>query len=248
MLLPRFFVPDTALTAGKTVELPPDESRHAARVLRLTSVDRVMVFNGRGEWAAGTLDSPGKHRLVLRVEQTGWDPAPEHALWLACAWPHTAAVVDEIVTRATEIGVDRIIFWKAERSQRPPLESPRMRRIAVAACKQCGRNYLPAFDAVPALEQVLNSKPPRTWLAAIEPGWRNAADRLHLQGNCGVVIGPEGGFTEDEVLRLEQEGAVPISLGPLVLRMEIAAATACALVLNGMGRLGTRFLDPSGSS
>ena len=244
MLLPRFFIPDITFNPGGAVELGPEEVRHAARVLRLSSGDQVMGFNGRGEWAIGVLDIPAKRRAVIRVEQTGRDPAPEQDLWLACAWPHTAAVVDEIVTRATEIGVDQIIFWKAERSQRPPLLSPRMQRVAVAACKQCGRNRLPAFDAVPALDRVLGGNPPRTWLAALEPGWRDAVNELVLRGNCGVVIGPEGGFTEHEVNRLEQAGAIPISLGRQVLRIEVAAVTACALVLNGMGRLGTRFPKP----
>jgi len=241
MLPPRFYIPDAAFLNGQEVVLPTEEAHHAVRVLRLVDGDTCMVFNGQGAWALGPLRIYGKNRAAMLSAETGEDPLPRQDFLMACAWPQSAAVADEIVARAVDLGVDRVTFWRAERSQHKPALSQRMARVAVASCKQCGRNRLPALAVAARLEELLAENPSRFWLAAVEPGLLPHAERSVIQGDCGVVIGPEGGFTRNEAALLRDAGAVPISLGPQVLRTEVAAVTACALVLNALGRLGTRL-------
>jgi len=247
VLPPRFFVPYAGFAPGNEVELPTDEARHASCVLRLVPGEQAMVFDGRGNWAVGPVVRAEKDRVTIRATETGRDPVPDQDFTLACAWPQSAAVVDEIVARATELGVDRLVFWRAERSQRAPALSPRIERVAVAACKQCGRNHFPGFETAGGLDDVLGRDASRTWFAAVEPGvlfppgaWARAT------GNCGVLIGPEGGYTAREITLLGQAGARPVSLGPWTLRVEVAATVASFLILNGMGRLGTRMDGPRG--
>lgn len=216
------------------VELEGDEAHHLLRVLRLGEGDEVVLFDGRGRAARAvvTTVAPGRVGLEPRAEApTGESPLP---LTVGVAMPK-ADKMSLVVQKLTELGAVRIVPLVTERgeasAERTRRSLPRFRRIAVEACKQCGRSRLPEIDAPEALEELLvdvEASRASAVLAA-HPG----APPLEPPEGAGpllVLVGPEGGWSEAELELLERGGARLFGLGPRTLRTETAAIAATALI------------------
>lgn len=205
----HLFVSD--LTAAELDE----ESRHHVRVLRVGDTETVTLTDGRGRWStARVIDGD-----LVEVSDPITQPEPEAPFTLMVAVPKQSRP-ELIVQKATELGVDHIVWlqtqrsvvrWDADRAQR---QRERLERIALEAALQCRRVYLPTISGPVAAHEVL------TGAAMADPGGRpmQAGDRV-------VAIGPEGGWTPEEL----ELAAATVSLGPLVMRVETAAIAACAL-------------------
>lgn len=199
--------------------LAPDDAHHLGRVLRLRAGDLVTVADGRGAWRPCTFAPPGALEPVGDVVH---EPAPVPALTVALAV--TKGERPEVaVQKLTELGVDRVLLfharrsvarWEGERAQR---HLERLRRVAREASVQSRRVWLPEIGPLADLASVLAL--PGAALA--DPG--GAPPSL---AHPVVVVGPEGGFTEEE----RALAARTVALGPLVLRAETAAMAAGALL------------------
>lgn len=230
----RFFLPPEAID-GDDVIVPPKTAHHITRVLRLKSGERIAVFDGSGReyLVEMTVVEPDRVRgRVLETHQRG-RAGPE--ITLVQGIPK-AAKMDTIVRMGTEVGVARFAPVVTRRSiARPSRERvERWRRIAAEASRQSGRQRVP---------QVLEPCPlPDVW-AALEAGlilmpWEGGGAGLgdvlaeHRDSTTvAIAIGPEGGFAEEEVADAQRHGAVPVSLGPLILRTETAGLVAASMVL-----------------
>ncbi len=235
----RLFCP--GLTSGE-LTLTGDEAHHATGVLRLNPQDRVRLFDGEGREATAVVSRVERGSLqveVGKVELRPFDLATR--VTLATAMPRTHRQ-GYLIEKCTELGVAAIWPVLAERSVTKPRPGAvdKWKRRAVEAAKQSGRAYLPrieppgplaawltqveAFDAVLLTQAGADATPLTEYLDAN----RSAKSLLAL-------IGPEGGWTDDEVDQARTAGAVSVSLSPTVLRTETAAVVVCAAVAGRAG-------------
>jgi len=238
---PRLHV-DAPLAAGATVALSKPQGHYLADVLRLTAGDAVLVFNGRdGEWRA-RLSIAGKRVLALAVEeQTRPQTTPGDLHYLFA--PLKRARLDYVVQKAVEMGVSRLQPVMTRHTQAERVNVERMRANAIEAAEQCGVLALPEIGAPAPLARALaKSEPARLLVFCDEDA--PAADptavlkSVAARGNAplAVLIGPEGGFAEEErALLLARPNIVRLALGPRILRADTAAVAALALVQAVLG-------------
>jgi 16S rRNA (uracil1498-N3)-methyltransferase len=227
--LPRLFV-DQALDEGASVTV---DGTYLGAVLRLGPGDRVKLFDDRGgEWLAEIAEA-GKKRATLTV---GAHLRPREAvpdLWLLFA-PVKRGRIDWLVEKATELGVARLQPVVTRRTIVERLNLERLRAHAVEAAEQCERTALPELAEPRKLEAVLKDWPAGRALFFADEG--GGEPFVPDPGPAAILIGPEGGFTEEEraAIRVLPQ-ARPVSLGPRILRAETAALAAVALWMAGAG-------------
>lgn len=235
--MPQFLVSTQALTSGAfTLEGP--EGGHAARVLRLGPGDPIRLFDGKGRRWLGRVERVNGDQVAGTLLEEAFDPPPSLRLHLQPALVPRERFED-LLTHCTELGASSFRPVVTERTGvRPKGETKleRWEKVALAACKQCGRSRLPELHAPLPLAAALAGLKGSAALIAWEGEKPGAVPDLPASGDLHVFIGPEGGFTEAEVDQARAAGAQPLSLGPLVLRSETAATAAAALVL--LGRRG----------
>jgi len=243
---PRIFL-DTPLSGGTEVALDRDQANYLVNVLRLTKGDGVLLFNGRdGEWQA-ELTGTGKRSLSAAVgARQREQPRPADLHFLFAPLKH--ARLDYLVQKAVEMGVSRIQPVLTKHTQVARLNLDRMRANAIEAAQQCGVLAIPeigepvafkslAIDAERLLvfcDEDAEVTDPVTALAAKRPDkWRGLP--------LAVLIGPEGGFSQDERETLgKRPHLVRLALGPRILRADTAAVAALALVQAVLGDWGAK--------
>jgi 16S rRNA (uracil1498-N3)-methyltransferase len=255
VLLPRFFAPDLQ-PATSTVTLAPDESAHLARVLRLGVGARVLLFDGRGHQHVGSVASIDKTSAVVNVLES-FPAAPETRLPIVLAQAVLKGDKMEAVIRdATMMGVSvvRPVITQRTVVPRSAAEQPgvqtRWHRIAVASAKQCGRAVVPRIEAPATLELLIEDASIACRLMLVEPAALDAVAEVDAAGSGAaagnaaargrlddvapasalVLIGPEGGWTEEEVASARRAGFRPLSLGPRTLRAESAPLAALSVL------------------
>ncbi len=229
-------------------QLDGPESKHALSVLRLKEGDSIYLFDGLGHEAHARIVSTRKHSLEYEVMERVNDPVASRQLVLAIALPKGDRQ-KTLVDAATELGVSQLIPLRTQRGVAQPTDSAleRLNRYVIEACKQCGRNHLmtiaqpvdiDALDAIDAhISTMSHDSPPGLKLVAHPYAIESSASvpALHSQLNesiqsATIVVGPEGGLTDSEVQQLVSQGWSIVSLGPLILRIEIAAISAIAQI------------------
>jgi 16S rRNA (uracil1498-N3)-methyltransferase len=232
--LPRLFV-RTALGQGAQVELDSAQANYLGNVLRLKEGAELLVFDGRsGEWLARIAEA-GKKRMTLAVGRKTREAESVPDVWLAFA-PVKRSQTDWLVEKATELGVARLIPVMTRRTVAERVKLERLEAIAIEAAEQCGRTVLPEIaDPLPLARLLDERDSGRTLYFADEGGGEPAAEAFK-SGPALILTGPEGGFTEDERTAVRASpNAVPISLGPRILRAETAALAALASWMSAVG-------------
>lgn len=235
MSVPRFYCPPP-LPRGNRFELPREAAHHAHRVLRLRANDPVQVFDGEGgAFDAKIAEIGGRHVVLHELQSCMAEAESPLRITLAQAMCGSEKM-DWVVQKATELGVAEIVPVQTQRSVAKLAADRALRRaahwqsVAVAACEQCGRNVLPQIRAPQDFA---------AWLADVRgaAGSRfilqpEGSTALHKQprpqGSVVLLIGPEGGFSEDETKMAHLAGFVPVRLGKRVLRTETAAMAGIA--------------------
>ena len=235
--LPRLYVAQP-LAAGATVTLAGGAANYLANVLRLRAGDRVKLFDDRtGEWLATLADAAKKH-VTLTVGDHLRDRERVPDLWLLFA-PIKRGRIDWLVEKATELGVDRLLPVVTTRTVVDRLNLDRLRAHAIEAAEQCERTALPTLGEPMKLKAALASLPEgRTLYFADEQGGVAVAEAAR-PGPAAILIGPEGGFTDEERAMIRAHpAACAISLGPRILRADTAALAAVAIWLARAGEEG----------
>lgn len=220
----RFYA-SFAPTPG-TVVLQGPEARHLATVMRGKPGDRVVLFCGDGCEYPAIIESVGKRDVTLSVQEAT-RPNRELPLQLevAAAMPKGDRG-DFMIEKLTELGVTRFVPLATERSVVHP-RIDRLQRAVIEASKQCGRNVLMEIGEVVEWKEYCPSvnDGARKWIAHVGDGDVNAPlPQGEAEPNKFVVaVGPEGGWTDEEVRLAEQCGWIIVGLGPRVLRIETAA-------------------------
>ena len=236
-MIPRFFCP-FPLHPGAHVELSTDATHHALKVLRVGAGDGAILFDGRGgQWRA-TLQPAGKHLRATLEEFDDADREPPLDLTLVQALP-ASDKMDFVVQKAVELGVRRIQPVAAKRSviklsgERAERRVEHWRNISIAACEQSGRNQVPSVAPILDLPQYLGMAAQQNGMRLIcAPGIAVRLRDLAIpEGPVSLLVGPEGGFEEGEILAARAAGFHAIGLGPRVLRTETAGLGAVAAMM-----------------
>lgn len=244
----RLFV-TAALAPDALIAPEPEQARYLTQVMRLKAGDPLLLFNGRdGEWRAEVAEVL-KRGCVLRAREQvrAQSGVPEVELVMATI---RRARLESVIEKATELGVCRIRLVTTRRTgvERPRME--RLRAIAMEAAEQTERLDVPEIDAPAPLSALLEgwaatpgsaaSHTPMRLMICDERGGPPVLEALAAHAGAGapwaIVIGPEGGFDpleRDALLALP--GAVPVSLGPRVLRADTAAMVALGLWQGALG-------------
>ncbi|HTJ57364.1 MAG TPA: 16S rRNA (uracil(1498)-N(3))-methyltransferase [Devosiaceae bacterium] len=239
--LPRLFV-ETSLEQGKPTNLGKEQSLYLASVLRKEVGDEAVLFNGRdGAWLA-RLTSDAKKNVVLEPSEQIAPQPPRGDLWYGFA-PLKAARLDYVIQKATEMGVATIQPVITRFTQVTKIQIERMRANAIEAAEQCEvlnvPQVLPEIGLDRLVAQWSGEQGDRVLLLADESAPSGSpVDQIVAIGGrpVGLLIGPEGGFSDEERARLlAQPFVIPISLGPRILRADTAAVAALAVIQSIIG-------------
>lgn len=227
---------DQPLGAGQAVALSEAQANYLFAVMRLAVGAGVLLFNGRdGEWLAEVVEATKRRGVLVCRSQTALQWMPPD-LWLIFA-PVRKERTAYIVEKAVELGVARLLpvttrFANAER-----MRTDKSRAHAVEAAEQCGALFVPELAEVQPLERVLAAWPEGRRLIWADESLTGKGSWAEVPaGPAALLIGPEGGFSEDEKARLRGLPFVSaISLGPRILRAETAAL---AVIVQWQARFG----------
>jgi 16S rRNA (uracil1498-N3)-methyltransferase len=238
---PRFYAPD-ARTVGDVISLPHEEAEHLTRVLRLKRGDSVIVFNGRGLAFDAIVESAHKNAAAVSIgTQRSAAPEPRVAITLVQS-VLKGDKMDDIVRDSVMIGVSAIqpvIATRSEVSQASLARGRRRERwarIAVSSAKQCGRAVVPVILPPEPFEEVHrfidDRRLPAPALMLVEPGAAPGARSLRELGGqpprtASVLIGPEGGWTDDEIGEASERCRL-LTLGGRTVRADAMALVAVA--------------------
>lgn len=240
--MPHFFIKPQNISATQ-FKLDGDEVRHLVTVRRCAAGDTLRLFDGTGKTYVVRVDVVDRGSISGAVLSIDEPPVPSLKLHLYCAVPKGDRF-DWLVEKAAELGLSSVTPLVTERSVMrdiAPSKVERWKRLAVAACQQCGRSNLldirqpqslnAAIDALAGSACVL-----MPWEAEETLSVEQAFVRLpSLPADVALIIGPEGGFSPAEVDRAQRCNAAPVTLGPRILRVETAALLAAILVLDQAG-------------
>jgi 16S rRNA (uracil1498-N3)-methyltransferase len=237
MSLPRFYIAPALWDTDK-LALTEDEARHCTQVMRRVVGDEIVVFNGGGAWARCCISASSKNRVELSCEAVGATPAPSVAVTLLQAIPK-AGNMELIIEKAVELGVNAIVPVFTERTvvkldaREAAKKRAKWQRLAMEACKQCGQNWLPLIHDPQPFEVVWDRLPTHDLrlIAAIQEDARSLkrilardpASNVQRPASVLLAIGPEGDFTPAEYELARKHGCEPVTLGPIILRVETAA-------------------------
>lgn len=241
----RFYLPPEECRTGPLI-LAGREAHHALRVLRLRRGDRVTVLNGVGGEFICEVETYDRDKLQLGIVEQKAFPAPPCQITLLQALPK-GKIIESIIQKATELGATRIVPLLTERvvtdidEKHADRKAGKWQQVAIEAIKQCGMPWLPRVEAPGTLPGFLGGSEcfEMRLVAALQPGAqhpRTYFKRFELEHgrkprSVCVWVGPEGDFTPEEVSTVLASGALPITLGKLVLRVE-TAATYCLSIIN----------------
>lgn len=228
---PRFLCVDLPDKPGLTVRLDKDQANHATRVLRLSEGRRVQLIDGRGMIAHATLTSAGAP-TTCTIHSIEHAPAPTPRIELATAIPKGPRA-DAMVNDLAQLGADWLIPLHTQRSVVHPRASKldRLAKAAAEAAKQSGRNWFMEINDTSPFADELACDADLKLIA--DPDAQPIADlaaRIASASTVRVLIGPEGGFTDEERSAACEAGFTPWRFSPHTLRIETAAIAAVAIL------------------
>jgi 16S rRNA (uracil1498-N3)-methyltransferase len=232
--------------AGTALLLDGREAHHALHVLRLKNGDLVSVHDGVGNELLCIVENTDKASLTLKVNERKYTPPPFCPVTLLVAVPK-GKIIEDIIQKSVELGASRIVPLLTERvvmqldDEGAAQKQLKWRQVAIEAIKQCGAAWLPEIEMPGTIESFIARKEridlafvgslqterrhPHEWFKEFQ------ARQNRLPQSAAIWIGPEGDFTLEELKRIEASGALPITLGPLTLRVE-TAAIYCLSIIN----------------
>jgi 16S rRNA (uracil1498-N3)-methyltransferase len=236
---PRLFV-DAALAPGETVPLERNQSNYLGNVMRLSAGETILAFNGRdGEWQASIAGRKRPDSLTIVAQTRPQDRLPDLVYVFA---PLKHARLDYMVQKAVEMGAASLQPVLTRFTQVARVNGERMRANVIEAAEQCGILSLATVAEPITLDRYVGQREAQRLLVFCDEAADVANPWQALQGErmgsngVDILIGPEGGFAEEERgMLLRQPRILRLSLGPRVLRADTAAVAALALVQAALG-------------
>ncbi|HTL81917.1 MAG TPA: 16S rRNA (uracil(1498)-N(3))-methyltransferase [Bacteroidia bacterium] len=216
--------------SGHSVILGEEDSKHAVKVLRLKSGDRIELVDGKGVRANGEIDDahPKKCSVII-TDRKKESSGRTYSLHIAIAPTKNSDRTEWFVEKAVEIGIDQITLLDCAHSERKRMNTDRLEKVAIAAMKQSEQSRLPHINAMVPVKKFLDELPKKgqRYIAHCRDGEKiMLKNDLNTVGDIVIMIGPEGDFSKDEILAAMFTGFKEISFGDTRLRTETAALMA----------------------
>jgi len=240
----RFYLPPSEC-GTEWLWLTDREAHHALHVLRIVRGDSVTVLDGSGGELICQVSELCRDKVGLAVRERRSHPSPPTRVTLIQAIPK-AKLIESIIQKATELGAVLVAPLLSERvamqidNDGARRKAEKWQWVAIEAIKQCGAPWLPQILPPMTPQQFLACKEPMelSLVASLQPGSRHPrtvvdafrATHHRAPASVGVWIGPEGDFSPEEIALIEAAGSQPITLGPLVLRVETAAVYCLSIL------------------
>lgn len=229
----RYFI-DSLRPDSAHFSLEGTEFHHAIRVMRTRVGDVVEAVNGQGILARARLEVIEKERAQFAIEELFSEPVPQQRLILVQALPKSHRL-EFIVEKGTELGMTELWLFPGDLSEKKelsPNQEARLQAQLIAAMKQCGRLYVPALHIKPALKK-WKEFPSGAYFGDVTPTASTFTAALKQGGVPNPVfffVGPESGFSEQEILHLKNSGVQGVHLHKNVLRTDTAGMVALTIV------------------
>lgn len=231
----RLFL-DYDFVKQQIIKVSPNQAHYLKNVMRLVVGDSILIFNGKdGEWEA-VITTIGSRGISLTVKNITRQQVLSRDCWLLFP-PIKARRTDFLVEKATELGISRLIPIRTTFCEPKRFNHVKQRANAIEASEQCLRLDIPSLSPLTSIDKVLNDwSPSRLILFCDEKGVQPmeviAQKVLSSQSSFAILIGPEGGFSEEERNKIKNNTFVhPVSLGRNILRTETAALAALCIAL-----------------
>jgi len=241
----RFYLPPEQC-AGDTLRLDGREAHHALNVLRLKRGELVAVLDGMGNEFLCAVENSSRNALSLSISLKNFTPPLPCSITLLQAVPK-GKIIESIIQKAVELGVQRVVPLLTERvvthldDEGAGQKHDKWQQAAIEAIKQCGAAWLPKIETPVPIGRFLAHQETfdLSLVGSLQKERRHPRECLNefqamkkrLPRSVAVWIGPEGDFTVEELGAIQMAGALPVSLGRMVLRVE-TAATYCLSILN----------------
>jgi len=228
----RRFLATARLGLESLVEIVGAEAHHLLHVLRLREGDEIVVFDGKGGEQLAVITACGRQNATARVREALPSRESPLEIGMAVAIPK-GDKMSSIVRMLTELGVNRIIPLTTSRSTSKDVANTRERvtrweRVALEACKQFGRCFIPTIENPLDFDELLDLDLPADRFLVCPEGGK--LSDVSDDASCLALIGPEGGWSSSEIEKATSLGFHRLSLGPRTLRVETAAAATAALL------------------
>ncbi len=244
--MPHFFVPPENISADR-IAITGQDAFHLKNVLRVKKGESLGVSDGENHIYQVRVVELSHGSVVTQIlEKKSLECEPQTTITLVQSLAKHPKM-EWIVQKGTEIGVSR--FWPVltERSiphlnsAKQDKQSKRWQKISEAAAKQCGRLKIPQVSTVRSWPEALGSLKSMDlvilpWEGETKQGIKTVLAKRKTPRSLAVLIGPEGGFSQREAGEAQKAGALPVTLGPRILRTETAGLIACALILHELGQ------------
>jgi len=236
--VPRFYCESIE---GPVVLLGGEQAHHLASVMRVKAGSAVKIFDGRGTVAQATVVEVGRKVVSLNVEDSKTLSPPSSGRIIIAAAVAKAHRFEQLVTQCTELGIDHIaavIFARTVKLAAGSAAGQRYSKLAVVACKQSGRNFLPQITVPDSLEKTLDFlkgqyPDAKIIFGSFDSNTKSVSEIAGAGADIIAFVGPEGGMTEQEEKLLVGNGAVGVRLTDTILRIETAATAFAAILCAG---------------
>jgi len=245
--MPRFYVPAPHIE-NDLLKIGGNEAKHIRRVLRLKAGDEIIVFDGLGNEFEGTIVEGASSSVVIRVQNISSSKSESPLEIILAQSLLKGEKMDYLIQKATELGVKEIIPFFSSRSI-PLLEKSgkqkrhqRWERISIESSKQCGRGMIPKIEPLQDYSEVLRTASSDFLLLILwekeEVRLKEALERSKEKKRIFFIVGPEGGFSEEEIEEAKKAGFITVTLGKRVLRAETASLCLLSILQYDRGDIG----------
>lgn len=239
----RFFYLDSIMNwffkddiSEKEFEAYPEESKHIAKVLRMSVGDQAAFINGKGFlYTCNLLDANAKKCRFAVVKKEFFPKSTKYNLHLVVAPTKNISRFEWFIEKACEIGITEITPIQCEHSERIRIKKDRLEKIIISAMKQSQQVWMPKLNELVDLSEFLNNDSNQQYqkfIAYVSKDHQNILKDRYLKGSDAIIlIGPEGDFSDAEIKTAIGQDYEPISLGENRLRTETAALVACHTIV-----------------
>ncbi|MBC8519806.1 MAG: 16S rRNA (uracil(1498)-N(3))-methyltransferase [Gammaproteobacteria bacterium] len=245
MPIPRIYS-ESKLSPNSTIELSEASRRHVVQVLRLKQNDHLVLFDGNGGEFPATIDHIEKRSVTALITDRE-NPERESPLAIHLFQGISKGErMDYAIQKAVENGVREITPVFCERSvvkldqKRLDKKTGHWRKVVISACEQCGRNIVPPVHAPVTLHKMLADNNSKQGFI-LDPKSRQRLSELPppkpVTESIGIIVGPEGGLTDQEIISAHERGFHGVTMGPRILRTETASVVAITIMQTLWGDL-----------
>jgi 16S rRNA (uracil1498-N3)-methyltransferase len=231
-MLTLFFVDDLPTTVGASYEFDSEDAHHAIKVLRIAAGEIFNLSDGNGAWSKVSVSNVNKKSMTVKVLETGFEEALQENFTIIQAIPKSDRI-KESIELSTEGGADRIVMWKAARSiGRADEKLEKLQQTAREASKQSRRFRIPSVVGVATTQDIVDEIAKVDLALVFHESATQKLSEVVVPGalKVAIIIGPEGGLTDEEISTFAAAGAKVVHMGRPVLRSAHAGLAALAAV------------------